>query len=569
MSCYLSIRNRNAITYFYVVNNIWDKEQKKIFKQQTYLGRYRKNQMELNEKGLMHAELFKGSKFEREYWNWRESYEASCNREQITTIEKVQNAEQKCAGINLLFSKISADIGLRDALETVFGMELASKIESLAYYCASQGRYPLYQASLWTEEQFLPYRAKLSEAEISAILKKITSSEILQFLGLWSKGVNPKELLNLDITSTSSYSKCIEDVVFGYNRDLEKLPQINLLLVSSQRSGLPVWYEQLPGAIIDSTALQDTLKLMSQSKCPCKNYVMDRGFATHANIEYMLKNHIKFTMGIPLHLFPEYLRECQEAQKKNLFCDPQSTLSLFEEFDTLQTQAVTLTKKIAGHRVYCHLFYTDAYHSLANEALMSDLVIVKEKLLAKKILNKDEKFLAEQCFIVKETPVRGIKVTANLEQIAKLRDNSSGFFVVLSSQFKDPNDALNTYKLRDHVEKGFDDLKNEEDAYRLRVHSAHAMRSRLFLQFIAQILRSYTLKKIQNAAKKPHKVKCLNDCLQNISSLKKVKIEGHRAFYKRPTKVQLAIMDLFGIDRSGPEWNTVRTSLEARGGYTK
>lgn len=110
MSCYLSVRNRNSITYFYVVNNIWDKEQKKIIKQQTYLGRYRQNQMELNEKGLMHAELFKGSKFEREYWNWRESYEASCKREVITTIEKVQEAEDKNAGINLLLSKVSVDI---------------------------------------------------------------------------------------------------------------------------------------------------------------------------------------------------------------------------------------------------------------------------------------------------------------------------------------------------------------------------------------------------------------------------------------------------------------------------
>lgn len=560
MGCYLSVRNRNAITYFYVVNNIWDKEQKKIIKQQTYLGRYRRNQMELNEKGLMHAELFKGSKFEREYWNWRESYGASCKREVITTIEKVQEAEDKNAGINLLLSKISVDIGLRDTLETIFGMELAAKIESLAYYCVSKGRYPLYQASLWTEEQLLPYQKKISEAEISAILKKISSSDILQFLGLWSKGVNPKELLNLDITSTSSYSQGIEDVVFGYNRDSENLPQINLLLVSSQRSGLPVWFEQLPGAIIDSTALQDTLKLMSQSKCPCKNYVMDRGFATHANIDYMLKNHIKFTMGIPLHLFPEYLQECQEAQQKHLFCDPQSTLSLFEEFNTLQTQAVTLTKKIAGHRVYCHLFYTDTYHSMANETLMSDLLIVKEKLQTKQMLNKEEKFLAQQCFTVKETPVRGIQVIANLEKIAELRDNSSGFFVVLSSQFKDPNDALNSYKLRDHVEKGFDDLKNEEDAYRLRVHSAHAMRSRLFLQFIAQILRSYILRKLQNATKKPHKIKCLNDCLTIISSLRRVKIEGHRAFYKRPTKAQLAIIDLFEIDRSGPEWNTVRAS---------
>ena len=53
--------------------------------------------------------------------------------------------------------------------------------------------------------------------------------------------------------------------MYGYNRDREKLPQINLLMIVSQTSKLPLWYEQLPGAISDPTTIKDTVKLLSQA----------------------------------------------------------------------------------------------------------------------------------------------------------------------------------------------------------------------------------------------------------------------------------------------------------------
>ncbi len=44
------------------------------------------------------------------------------------------------------------------------------------------------------------------------------------------------------------------------------------------------------------------------------------------------------------------------------------------------------------------------------------------------------------------------------------------------------------YREKDIVEKCFDDLKNELDMKRLRIHSSKCMKSRLFIQFITMIL---------------------------------------------------------------------------------
>ena len=49
-----------------------------------------------------------------------------------------------------------------------------------------------------------------------------------------------------------------------------------------------------------------------------------------------------------------------------------------------------------------------------------------------------------------------------------------------------------TCRRQDVVEKSFDDLKNSLDMKRLRIHSAQAMESRLFIQFLSLILISAT-----------------------------------------------------------------------------
>ena len=48
------------------------------------------------------------------------------------------------------------------------------------------------------------------------------------------------EFLAYDVTSISSYSKGIESLEWGYNRDKEKLPQLNLGMYYGESSGLPL-----------------------------------------------------------------------------------------------------------------------------------------------------------------------------------------------------------------------------------------------------------------------------------------------------------------------------------------
>ena len=66
--------------------------------------------------------------------------------------------------------------------------------------------------------------------------------------------------------------------------------------------------------------------------------------------------------------------------KNNEFCDPRSTLNLFDAHDSYQTQATTRLVSIDGHRAYLHLYYTDYYKNHQVEALMSTLKSLEKKL---------------------------------------------------------------------------------------------------------------------------------------------------------------------------------------------
>jgi hypothetical protein len=57
------------------------------------------------------------------------------------------------------------------------------------------------------------------------------------------------------LMSISSYAEGNEYARWGYNRDLEPLPQINLAMVFGQNSGSPGYYRRLPGAISDVATL--------------------------------------------------------------------------------------------------------------------------------------------------------------------------------------------------------------------------------------------------------------------------------------------------------------------------
>ena len=74
---------------------------------------------------------------------------------------------------------------------------------------------------------------------------------------------------------------------WGYNRDGESLPQVNLGLLYEEPSSLPLFYKQYSGSIPDVRTLQNMVEILEWLELSKALFVLDRGFFSSYNLKSM------------------------------------------------------------------------------------------------------------------------------------------------------------------------------------------------------------------------------------------------------------------------------------------
>ena len=152
----------------------------------------------------------------------------------------------------------------------------------------------------------------------------------------------------------------------------------------------------------------------------------------------------------------------------------------------------------------------------------------------------------EQFFTIKKTPVRGLKVDFDEDAIAEHKCNRIGWFVLAGNDIKDKVKAIEVYRAKDAVEKCFDDLKNDLDMKRIRMHTKETMDGRIFIQFIALLITT-RLKQVMNEAGW-FKNYDLQEVINEMKSMREVRVDGTRKKYNTElTPLQKKIIKLYGL----------------------
>lgn len=87
--------------------------------------------------------------------------------------------------------------------------------------------------------------------------------------------------------------------MWGYNRDGESIPQVNLGMVMSMSSGLPMFYQVYPGSISDVTTLKNIAYRAKEWDVELDTFVVDRGFYSASNLELLNELDLHFIMPLP------------------------------------------------------------------------------------------------------------------------------------------------------------------------------------------------------------------------------------------------------------------------------
>jgi hypothetical protein len=140
----------------------------------------------------------------------------------------------------------------------------------------------------------------MSSQRVSEFLMSITCQERRTFYQSWHKLIREQEYIALDITSVSSYSKQIAGCEWGYNRDLEDLPQVNICMLFGETSKLPVFQTIYSGSLKDVSTLNATIAEFTSVVGEGEyRFVMDKGFFSAKNVNMLLRRHdCKFLMPV-------------------------------------------------------------------------------------------------------------------------------------------------------------------------------------------------------------------------------------------------------------------------------
>jgi len=403
-------------------------------------------------------------------------------------------------GATYLFDEIGRKLGITEDLKKCFPV-MYKKILSIAYFLILEDKNPLSRFSHWSTLHKHPFDDDIPSQRSSELFASITEEDRLKFFSLQGKRRLEKEYWAYDISSISSYSKCLKQVQYGHNKEHDLLAQINLALLFGQESQLPFYYRKLPGNITDVKTVKNLLADLDYLGYQKVHMVMDRGFYSEDNVNGLFRDHIKFLLGVRLSL--KFVKAQLEQNRDSIpiWNNYNKEYDMYMvcipvEWNYTQERPYKGDTIKAKRRMYMHLYF-NSQKAVDDELEFTKKMIMLNEELESGNLVLEHKSLYEKYFDVVITPVRGAKVTAKQEAMDEAKKNY-GYFALISNELKDPAEALKIYRNKDLVEKAFSNIKERLDCRRLAVSSELSLDGKLFVEFIALIYLSYIKKQMQD-----------------------------------------------------------------------
>lgn len=458
------------------------------------------------------------------------------------SVEDIQKSSVRSYGTYYLYKKISERNGLVRALkESLSGCW--TEYFTLACYMVSTGEPLMYCEDWLKDTESYPVRP-LSSQRISELLTALPAEGREAFYGNWYAAHNDKEYLALDITSESSYSELIEDVEWGYNRDHEQLPQVNLCMMMGETSRLPIHQSVYAGSHKDVCTLTTTLsRFEATTGKHSATLVMDKGFFSAKNIKFLLGDSQRpaYNFLISMPFTSAFAKKQVESESKDIDC--------VENTIVVNGHTLRAVTKVRAwdkdHKVYTHIYYSAKKALGIREELYGKVSLLKQKASE----HPEECIKEEECrkyLNIRKSEKQASGYTVSIRnEVLKKELNTAGWVVLISNDVADARKAMNIYRDKDVVEKSFLRLKNSIDLGRLRVHSENAMQGKLFVGFLASILMAEINKTM--TSHDLYKKYTMREMTNMLAKLRVQDINGKRILYP-VTKEQRLIYEAFELE---------------------
>ena len=467
---------------------------------------------------------------------------------------KSRTSKSSCLRVGAYFvlRKLIEECSLKDILGKYFvprdmGLFLDLAVYSIIAENNAAQYYPdyTYNHPLFTEKM-----KQYSDSTVSDFLNSVTDDQSTGFLNTWNESRNYREKIYISYDSTNKNCQAgdIEMVEFGHPKVDVGEPVFNYAVAYNSHNQEPLFYEKYIGSLNDISQLQFMLDKASGYGYKKIGFILDRGYFSSENIQYMDKCGYSFIIMV----------KGMSALVNELILENKGT---FENKRINNIYEYGVYGKTIRHRLYASdkkERYFHLYHSISKES--AERMEIENRInqmtqYLKKYQNKVKEFgpgfekyfnlhydEKSQAFILPE------ERSSVLERELDL----AGYFCIITSEKMSAKEAIELYKSRDVSEKLFRGDKSYLGNKSIRVYSEESARAKIFVEFVAMIVRCKMYIKLKEEMKKLDKrtnYMTVPAALKELEKIEMVRqLDNIYRLDHAVTANQKVILKAFGLD---------------------
>ena len=483
---------------------------------------------------------------------------------------KNRTSRSSCLRVGAYFvlRKIIEEYNLVELLGGYFEQRDLGLFLDLAVYSiiAENNAAQYYPDYIYNHPLFTNGMKQYSDSTVSDFLNSVTDDQSIGFLNSWNETRNHREKIYISYDSTNKNCQAgdIEMVEFGHPKVDVGQPVFNYAVAYDTHNQEPLFYEKYPGSLNDISQLQFMLDKAFGYGYKKIGFILDRGYFSCENIQYMDKCGYSFVIMV----------KGMASLVNELVLEHKGT---FESKRVNNIYEYGVYGKTVKHRLYAgdkKERYFHLYHSISKESAERAGIenrINQMILYLKKYQNKVKEFGPgfEKYFNLHyDEKTQAFVLPEERCSVVERELDLAGYFCIITSEKMSAKEAIELYKSRDTSEKLFRGDKSYLGNKSIRVYSEESARAKIFVEFVAMILRCKMYTKLKEEMKKLEKKPNYMTVTAALKELEKIEmvrqLDNVYRLDHAVTANQKTILNAFGLDANHIKYYASELSKELK-----
>ncbi len=455
-------------------------------------------------------------------------------------------------GSYLVISNVMEEYQLAQMLKQWLGKDCGLFLDLVAFSIITEGNAGMYYPDFAFCHPLFSDKMKIySDSSVSRLLGSLTKDQSIGFLNEWNEGRDHRQRIYISYDSTNKNCQAgdVDIVEFGKAKDDKGLPVFNLALAFDKTNKVPLFYEEYPGSINDVSQFSFMVDKVHEYGYRRIGFILDRGYFSKENIRYMDEQRYDFI--IMVKGMKGLVRDLVKSRRGTFETDRDCSIRAYRVYGT------TVKRKLYGddeHDRWFHIYHNPGKEAAEREQL--EIQIDRQKQFFAKLQGQKIEFSSafSQYFDIFHDTDDIFLYAREKKEVIRADLELCGYFVIVTSAKMTAEEALVIYKSRDTLEKLFSGDKTFLGARSMRVQSQESVSAKLFIEFVALIIRNrmYTLLKdevLRLDLKKNYMI--VPAALRELEKIEMVRRStgGYRLDHA-VTKTQKTILHAFGLNES-------------------